>query len=206
MQWHPAYIEAFILGLIGGVIPGPVLTAIFTEILQSGFAKSLRIIFISLITETIVAILSLLLVILMNFQEGVFRMLSFAGAVILIWIAISIWKVKSLDTGERIHFSIFKIILMILSNGVLWTYWITICIPQAMLLGANIQLGEYLFMILVQMGWLTSTIFAAMLFAQFRSSLSKPGIVSVVFRIFSLAFIYFALDMTYKSILYFAGG
>lgn len=33
---------ALILGLIGGVIPGPVLTAIFTEILQSGMLKSFK--------------------------------------------------------------------------------------------------------------------------------------------------------------------
>ena len=33
-------ISAFILGLIGGVIPGPVLAATFTEILQYNFLKS----------------------------------------------------------------------------------------------------------------------------------------------------------------------
>ena len=29
----------FVLGLIAGAIPGPILTATFTEILQSGFIK-----------------------------------------------------------------------------------------------------------------------------------------------------------------------
>ena len=33
-------IIALMLGLIGGVIPGPVITAVFTEILQSGFSKA----------------------------------------------------------------------------------------------------------------------------------------------------------------------
>ena len=54
-------IFAFILGLIGGVIPGPVLAATFTEILQSGFLKSLRIILWAFIIETIVALISMLL-------------------------------------------------------------------------------------------------------------------------------------------------
>ncbi len=54
---------AFLLGLIGGVIPGPVITSVFTEILQSGFPKGLRIIFIALIAETVVAIVSLVILI-----------------------------------------------------------------------------------------------------------------------------------------------
>ena len=67
---------AFLLGLIGGVIPGPVITAVFTEILQSGFLKSLRIIFIALIIETLIAVISLLILVSMNFQEAFFRGLS----------------------------------------------------------------------------------------------------------------------------------
>ena len=39
---------ALMLGLIGGVIPGPVITSVFTEILQSGYSRSLRIILIGL--------------------------------------------------------------------------------------------------------------------------------------------------------------
>ena len=42
---------------------------------------------------------------------------------------------ETLDTGEKVHFGLWKVVLMILSNGVLWTYWITICIPKAILLG-----------------------------------------------------------------------
>ena len=199
-------ITAFLLGLIGGVIPGPVITAIFTEILQSGFLKSFRIIFIAFFLETLVAIVSLLAVIALNLNESVFRGLSFAGAVILLWIALSIWKVKRIDSEERVRFGFWKIAAMILTNGVLWTYWITICIPKAMLLGNSLQFGEYYFMGLVQVGWLVSTSIAAFLFSRFRKLLSKPEVVPVVFKIFSLVFIYFAVDMTYKSIMFFAGG
>jgi threonine/homoserine/homoserine lactone efflux protein len=61
--------SAFVLGLIGGVIPGPVLTATFTEILQSGMWKSMRIILWAMLTETVVALLSLLALSSMNFSE-----------------------------------------------------------------------------------------------------------------------------------------
>ena len=195
---------AVMLGLIGGVIPGPVITAIFTEILQSGYSKSLRIIMIALVTETVVALLSLILFSALGLPESFFHGLSLLGAVILIWIARSIWKVQSLDTGKTVHFNIWKIILMILSNGVLWTYWITICIPKAILLNDQITLGAYLFMGLVQLGWLISTLLVAYIFSRFRKVLSRPKIMPVLFKIFALAFIYFAIDMAIKSIIYFA--
>ena len=197
-------IIACMLGLIGGMIPGPVITAVFTEVLQSGYFKCLRIIFIALIIESLVAVISLLILASLGFNEAFFRGLSLAGAVILVWISISIWKVKSLDTSEKVHFGFWKIILMILSNGVLWTYWMTICIPKAILLGSQIHLGEYLFMALVQLGWLISTLVVAYLFSSFRRILSRPRVIPILFKIFALAFAYFALDMIIKSIRYFA--
>ena len=194
---------AMMLGLIGGVIPGPVITAVFTEILQSGYLKSLRIIMIALITETLVAIVSLLIFASLDFNQGFFYGLSLAGTAILIWIALSLWKVRSLDSGEKVEFGLCKIVVMILSNGILWTYWITICIPKAILLGEQLQLGEYLFMGLVQLGWLISTVIVAFLFSRFRKVLSRPRVIPVLFKIFALAFTYFAIDMIISSLQYF---
>ena len=196
-------IIALMLGLIGGVIPGPVITAIFTEILQSGYLKSLRIVLIALVTETLVALGSLLILGSLNFNEAFFRGLSLAGAAILIWIAISIWKVRTLESGEKVQFGLWKVVVMILSNGVLWTYWITICIPKAILLGDQLHLGEYLFMGLVQLGWLISTLVVAFIFSRFRRTLSRPRVIPFLFKLFALAFAYFAIDMIIKSIQYF---
>lgn len=194
---------ALMLGLIGGVIPGPVITAVFTEVLQSGYLKSLRIIMIAMVTETLVALFSLLIFASLDLNQGFFYALSLIGAAILVWIALSIWKVRSLDSGEKVTFGLWKIVVMILSNGVLWTYWITICIPKAILLGEQLNLGEFLFMGLVQMGWLISTMVVAFLFSRFRAVLSRPRVIPVLFKIFSLAFAYFAIDMLIKSIRYF---
>lgn len=194
---------AILLGMIGGVIPGPVITAIFTEILQSGLPKSMRIVFIAMLAETFVALISLIIFSALGLPESFFYGLSLLGAIILVWIAFSIWKVKSLDSGEKINFSAWKIILMILSNGVLWTYWITICIPKAILLNDFINLGAYLFMGLVQVGWLLSTLIVAYIFSRFRKVLSRPKVIPVIFKIFALAFVYFAIDMFIKSIVYF---
>lgn len=196
-------VTAITLGLIGGLIPGPVITAVFTQILQSGFRSSLRIVFIALAVETLVAFISLVLITSLGLQESVFRVLSFAGALVLLWIASGLWKIKTLDTDEKVFFGPWKIIFMILTNGVLWTYWITICIPRAMLLGAAVPLGEYLFMALVQAGWLVSTLVVAYVFSHFRNLLSQPRVIPFAFKVFALIFLYFAVDMTWKSIRFF---
>ena len=196
-------ITAFALGLIGGMIPGPVITAIFTEILQSSFLKSFRIIIIAMFTETLVALCSLVFFISLNFSEAIFRGISIIGALILILIGISIWKVKKIDSGEKVNFRFWKISTMILANGVLWTFWITICIPKAIFLGNQLFLGEYFFLGLVEIGWLLSTTLLAFIFSRFRKLLSKPKIIPIIFKIFALTFFYFAIDMTYKSIIFF---
>ncbi|MFH1030802.1 MAG: LysE family transporter [bacterium] len=195
--------SALVLGLIGGVIPGPVLTSTFTEVLQSGMWKSMRIILWAMLTETVVALLSLLALSSMNFSERFFQGLSLVGAAILIWISTSIWKVHKIDTEEKVHFSLGKISAMILANGVLWTFWITVCVPKAILLSEKVAFGNYLFLLLVEIGWLVSTVLVVYIFSRFRKILSNPKVVPIMFKIFALTFVYFAVDMVYRSIKFF---
>ena len=197
------FIDAFILGLIGGIIPGPVLTTTFTEILQSGFIRGMRIVLLALISETFVASICLLILSSFNLPESIFRALSLVGALILIWIAKSIWKIKRLDTGKQVHFSFAQITGMILANGVLWTFWITVYVPKAIALSHEIQFGGILLLIIVEIGWLFSTSLVALIFAQFRGLLSNPKVIPILFKIFALTFIYFAISSIYQSILFF---
>lgn len=196
-------VSAFILGLIGGVIPGPVLAATFTEILQSGLLKSMRIILWAMLTETVVALISLLALSSMNFSESFFQGLSVVGAAILIWISTSIWKVHKIDNEEKVHFSLGKISAMIMANGVLWTFWITVCVPKAIMLNEKVAFGNYLFLLLVEIGWLISTVLVAVIFSRFRKILSNPKVVPIIFKIFALVSVYFAVDMVYRSIKFF---
>ena len=196
-------VSALFLGLIGGVVPGPVLSATFTEILQSGMWKSMRIILWAMLTETVVALLSLLALSSMNFSERFFQGLSLVGAAILIWISTSIWKVHKIDTEEKVHFSLGKISAMIMANGILWTFWITVCVPKAILLSEKVAFGNYWFLLLVEIGWLISTVLVAYVFSKFRKILSNPKVVPIIFKIFALTFVYFAVDMVYRSLKFF---
>lgn len=200
---YKSLLSAFLLGLIGGVIPGPVLTAVFTEILQSGIPKGIRIILWAMLMETIIALISLWIFSSIHYSENFFFGISIVGSIILLWISTSIWKVKSVDSKEKVHFSLVKITIMIMANGILWTFWVTVCIPKAIALSQKLFLGDYLFLILVEIGWLISTIVVAIIFSRFRKILSHPTAIPVFYKVCSLVFVYFALDMLVKSIKYF---
>jgi threonine/homoserine/homoserine lactone efflux protein len=72
-----ALFEAFILGLIGGAIPGPILTSTFAEVLNSGFLRGMRIILWALVAETIGALLAILIF----YQLGLSTLVSHPGMV-----------------------------------------------------------------------------------------------------------------------------
>ncbi|HSA84503.1 MAG TPA: LysE family transporter [Patescibacteria group bacterium] len=196
-------ISALVLGLIGGAIPGPIITAVFTEIIQSGLWRSFRIIFIGLITEAIIALFCVISIASLNLPESIFRIIALIGAGILIWLATLIWKITKIDTKTRVHFSTKKIVAMILANGALWIFWITVAIPKAIILSNYIAYGEYLYLVILELGWLISTAGIAFIFSRFRSWLSQPHIVPYIFKICALAFVYFALDAIYQTAQFF---
>jgi threonine/homoserine/homoserine lactone efflux protein len=150
-----------------------------------------------------VALVSLVVLTSFGLSQSFFMGLSFIGAGILIWISWSIWKVRRIDTEEKVYFGLGKISVMILANGVLWTFWITVCVPKAILLSQKVHYGQFLFLLLVEIGWLISTVTVALVFSSFRKLLSNPRVVPIIFKLFSLVFLYFAVSMIYQSINFF---
>lgn len=192
----------FVLGFIGGSTPGPILTASFTESLRKGFIKSLPVIFMAMFSETVVALLILTFLFSAQVPESVFYFISFIGAGILVWLAVQVWKIKSIG-GEGEVFDFKKIFALMLFNGSFWIFWITICVPQAFLLQKNIAYGQFLFLAIFELGWLTSTTALVFIFSRFRNLLIKNKIVSIVFKIFSLILVYFAASLLFTSFAYF---
>jgi len=195
-------LSIFLLGLIGGANPGPILTASFTEALRKGFAKSLPVVFMAMIAESIIAIFILTLFFSINIPESFFYAISFIGAGVLVWLASQIWKIKKLG-GEGEVFSFKKIFLLTIFNGPFWIFWITICIPQAFLLKEQIMGGQILFLIIFELGWFSATVFLTFLFSQFRPFLIKTNFVPIIFKVFALILLFFALKLAITSFLYF---
>jgi threonine/homoserine/homoserine lactone efflux protein len=191
--------HAFVLGLIGGSIPGPVLAATFTQILQKNFRSGLGVVAWSLLVEALVALCSMWLLQLFTPTPAVFKAVSIVGAIVMLWIASKLWNIKHIDTHQSLVFNRQSIALMIVTNGVLWTFWITVCAPQAIALGQQMFMGQYVFLLAFEVGWVASTIAVAAVFACFRTWLSHPVVVPLLFKLFALTFAYFALNMLWVA-------
>jgi len=192
----------FLLGLIGGSVPGAILTSTFTEVVREGFIKSLRVVFYAFISEIIVASIILFIFFSLNIPQSFFYLISFIGAIVLLWIAKQIWTIKSLHEKGHI-FSFKKIFLLTILNGPLWIFWSTICVPQAYVLSQKVFGGQFLFLLLFELGWLTATVVLTYLFSEFRPLLIKEGVVSIVFKLFSVILGLIAINLIITSFVYF---
>ena len=145
MEITAQIIEIFLLGLIGGAVPGPMLTAVFTEVLNSGFKKSLRVVLRALFAETIVATAILLVIYSLNIPESYFYVISIVGSVYLIWLAIKVWKIDKID-GENKEVFIFK---NIFAYFVKWWFLdfldYSLCSPSICIARTNSRWGNYFF-------------------------------------------------------------
>jgi threonine/homoserine/homoserine lactone efflux protein len=195
-------INAFILGLIGGVIPGPILASAFSVALIKDFKNGVKVVLWGMFNETSVAIFSLLVIRYLNLPQIIFNLLSVIGAWILFSVALKIWKIKDINLGVSELFSYKTISYMILTNGVLWMYWISVCIPQAMKLEVIFKGGSFLFLFLVEFGWLLSTLIATYLFYKIKRIIVNNNSISLVFKVFAIIFVYFSLSMLYSSFSY----
>jgi threonine/homoserine/homoserine lactone efflux protein len=192
-------LSVFLLGLLGGANPGPILTSSLTESLRKGFSKSLKVIFMAMIAESIVAIFILALFFLLDIPKTFFYLISFFGAGVLFWIALQIWRIKELE-GEGEIFSFGKIFLLTVFNGPFWIFWITICVPQAFLLKEKILGGQFIFLIIFEAGWLFATVALTFIFSRFRRLLIKKNFISYVFKFFAILLFLFSGKLIFESI------
>lgn len=193
-------LEILTLGLIGGAVPGPILTSALTEVLHSNFQGSLKVVFQALLAETLLAAVILLGIYSLHLPKSFFAIISLLGALVLVSLAREVWKISAVTSGEGNIISFSRIMLLTVLNGGFWIFWITICVPQAFDLAQTLPGGQAIFLLLFECGWLLSTLGIAFLFAQFRPLLQQKNLLSGTFKLFSALLILFALKSIIEGI------
>jgi len=191
--------EIFILGFFAGLIPGPVVTALFTETIRSGLEKSRRIIWMASLGELVMSITSVFVFSFLAPTSIVFSALSIFGALLLFSIAADLWKTSEIHEEEPL-FSNKRIFFIALFNGMAWIFWITVCTPQAMALSTLVPFGRWLFILLFEAGWICSTLALGFLFAYFRPYFQSNQKLNLLFRAVAIFFIFFSLKLIYGSV------
>lgn len=186
-------VEIVTLGIIGGAVPGPILTAVFADIVSGGLKKGLRTVLSALMAESIVAVLILTVLFALHLPPAFFNLMSIGGVVMLLWLAWQVWQIKRVDGDDKTIFSFSKIFALTVLSGPFWLFWITVCVPRAHDLGKLVSGGQFFFLLLFETGWLIMTALLAFIFSHFRSLLLKKQAVSSVFRVFALVLVFFAI-------------
>jgi len=182
-------IEAFLLGLVGGAVPGPILTGTFTEILNSGFLKGIRVIFYALIAETIGALLIFLIFYAIGLNQLAIQIISICGALVLFWLSYQVWNITQINTEARQLITFPKVFLLTAFNSGYWIFWITIGIPKALMLNESVLGGKFIFLTVFEFAWLVMTFLLAFVFYQFRPLLQRKNLVGATFRVLAIILI-----------------
>ena len=182
-------IEAFLLGLIGGAVPGPILTGTFTEILNLGFLKGIRVIFYALIAETIGALLIFLIFYAIGLNQLAIQIISICGALVLFWLSYQVWNITQINTEARQLITFPKVFLVTAFNSGYWIFWITIGIPKALMLNESVLGGKFIFLTVFEFAWLVMTFLLAFVFYQFRPLLQRKNLVGATFKVLAIILI-----------------
>jgi threonine/homoserine/homoserine lactone efflux protein len=188
-------LKCITLGLIAGAIPGPILTATFTQVLNQGLNKAMKLVWWSLMAEVAAACSIMILLSFVKLEPAYFQLISFVGSVIIFKMALDVWKIKSVATSGGLTLTLKDIFSITFANGLLWTFWITVCVPFALSLEPQIPYGRFIFIILFEIGWIASTAGFAFLCSILKSSIEKSPVLPYVFKLFAIMLFYFSADM-----------
>lgn len=196
-------ISAVVLGLIGGSVPGPVLTSVFTEVMRIGFFRSLSVVGKGLVAETTIGALVITIIAVLSLPKNLFYILSFIGAFYIFYLSWKISQIKRIASAEKTYFTFSKIFILTFLNGPFWIFWLTICMPMAIQFRQYLSWGHFLFLICFEIGWLTSTVIWTFIFSRFRPYLMRPHLIPKVFKILAIIMGLIGIKIIYNGINYF---
>lgn len=197
-------IEAFLLGLVGGIVPGSILTILLVSVIQGGFKSGFRAFSWSLAAELTVVSLLLMVLVHLPVNAKLFNYLGLAGGLVLFYLGLQVFKLSKIDKPEETSevFTWKQIYSLAATNAPLYIFWVTVCAPLIWQLAEQISLSSsaLYFMIAFELGWAISTFAIMLIFVKTRSVLTNPHIMKKVF--IGVAFFMFLLGlrMFYSSV------
>ena len=203
-------IQGFLLGLIGGLIPGPLMTLVFVQTLQFGKIGGLRVILYGLLGELIVAGALLGFSVYFDIPEIVFIILGFAGAFFLCYMAWGVAHIQNIDKGEgsqkpKQMTPWWQISVLMAVNAPLYIFWTTVCFPFIWKMADAIMLWKaaMLYFIAFELGWLIATTAVFIVFLKARQFLEDQKTLHRIFLALSMILIFFSIKMFWDSVSYF---
>ncbi len=198
---------AIILGFVGGITPGPIILLAFSEILRSqkkGLVNGAMYLIFAGLTEFFIGLFLILTTSFLEIPQIILHTISLIGVIILLMLAYQIFQIHKIEykkTTKKVK--VWHIISLMLLNGPLWMFWISVCIPTAFKLGEMISYGEFLFLFIFEISMMIGLAIMLFGFNSFRSVFKNEKIISRVFLILSFLLFFIAVKVLYSEVLFF---
>lgn len=200
---------AILLGLTGGITPGPIILLAFSEIRRSPKVRSKKWGDVFVFCRTYGIFIGLFLVATSSFLQipiFVFHSLAILGIGMLLFVAFRVLQIRRISTDkETKKIGIGQVIILMLLNGPLYLFWISVCVPAAFRLGEKMHYGEYIFVIIFEISMMVGLAVMLFGFNSFRRLLTNEKVVGKVFLALSILIFLLALKIFVGEILYFHG-
>ena len=197
-------LEGFGLGLVGGIVPGSVLTILLVSVIQGGFVSGLRAFFFALLAE--VSIVTVLLTILFNLPlpTTAFTYIGLIGGAVLLYFGFQVLKVRNINVHEQAKetFTPLKIFILSATNAPLYIFWVTICAPLIWEMAQSFPLffSAITYTGSFEVGWSLSTFAVMLTFVYMRRYLTDQKIMHKVFIAVAAFMFLLGIKMLYTSV------
>jgi threonine/homoserine/homoserine lactone efflux protein len=126
-----AIAAAFLLGVSGGLTPGPLLTFVIAQTLRHGAAEGTKVAFVPIVTDSPLIVIGLIALPHLAHLGPLLGALSLIGSAFLIYLAWQTWRVKAVDAAhaDEAPRSIRRGILVNLTNPNPYLFWFTVGVP-----------------------------------------------------------------------------
>ena len=200
-------LQGFVLGLIGGIVPGSILTLLFVSVLRRGFKGGLFAFWWVMLAEVFVAGLLLFMATRFNFDASFFSLVGLVGSVVLGYLAWQVKNIRWVDVSlqKAVIFTPQKIFLLTATNVPLYIFWSTVCFPLIWQLAETWTWGLAApsFFFFFELGWGLATLAMMFVFVFARPWLSNPKIAHNVFLFLALILFLLGLKMFLQSLCFF---
>lgn len=196
-----------LLGFIGGITPGPIIFLAFSEVLKdskNGLANGWMYLVYAGLTEFFIGLFLITTSTNLNLPPVIFHILAIIGIALLIYIAVKILGIRSINTNQQSkNIKRHHIIGLMLVNGPLWIFWVSVCLPAAFNLGQQINFGEYMFLVIFEISMMTGLAIMLFGFNSFRNYFSNERIVKRIFQVLTLLLALIIVKMIYTESIFF---
>ena len=197
-------LQGFTLGVVGGLIPGPILTLLLLSVLQAGLAAGLRAFIWAMVSEVVIAGTLLIIAIQLPISDSFFTALGFIGSGVLIFFSYQVFQLRSVTVqNQGVTFTPQKIFIISVTNATLYIFWVTVCFPLIWQLSAawGIPVAAGTYFLSFELGWGLTTFGMMLLFIFVRPWLSNERIMHTVYIFLSVVLAALSLNMLIRALM-----